>query len=159
MSWQRFLQLYQTANRFKLIHSTIYSVSSPPFFLCTGDSHRADCAVACTAEVTVTVQFGSSSAPSWSVAPIDFIAGKSGADGCGSTFFSLSNGSAGTVPPFIFGDTFLVRGHVSTSIHPSIHTKDHKNLIDIPRRKTYTLSSASAHPPSALPHSRLRHSR
>ncbi|KIP11625.1 hypothetical protein PHLGIDRAFT_99453 [Phlebiopsis gigantea 11061_1 CR5-6] len=63
-------------------------------------------AFSCDTEVTVTVQFGSSSAPSWSISPTDFIAGEQQGL-CISSFFSLGTTNTGLAPPFIFGDTFL----------------------------------------------------
>lgn len=87
----------------------------------------------------MTLQFGNSSAPSWNIAPIDFIAGQTDANTCVSAFFSLGTGNTGIAPAFIFGDTFLVRAQ---------NDKLHKPFIDIlpPQKNVYSVYRFS--PPS-----------
>jgi hypothetical protein len=64
--------------------------------------------LACTPEVNVEISFGG---PSWAISPADFqFQISESSDYCYGAFFSIPT-SQGT-PPWIIGDTFLVRNFI-----------------------------------------------
>lgn len=81
-------------------------------FLKRGVYGRLIVPVACSTSVTIEVTWGNSS-KSWSISPADFALEEVEQGTCAGAFFDIPTQGT-SAPPFIFGDTFLVRHtHIS----------------------------------------------